>query len=466
MDTRDFSVDTIEEIYDIIEELKNQGTFLDSMGDFWIRGEPSAVMLCTYAANGEMEEYYRKYADSMNLTKEKFGKIVENVRAVDKKYQEKFTDAKEEMQDFQEKLKNLAQEISMRTISLSEGQYHRAVEVLEGEDNQKKRQLETLIGVTRGSSGSSRMEEKIKEILKYSVGNGNLEDELDVESTESGISQKRKMITKVEELKQQFKKGKITQDELISQICELYHVEDYGSKINYSLAVKKYQPEKKAAIVSDIFSTVLYIIGEDGIDAEKIEEIRQSVSAKSYIDDETWDMVEKAFRGVVVGVNAAVAADYYGNVGKVESGGKSVDTGSLKVVETRDPKIANDEWLERGYDRPPYNCDYEVKVVEAGNEEYVRVFSYNEEGKSNKLGGWLMRKRDIEGLTPKQIADKYALPKVPTHICDVNVNPDFNLQTGIANPVEEWGSGGGQQFDTMGKRLPKSAFVNERLIGE
>ena len=168
------------------------------------------------------------------------------------------------------------------------------------------------------------MEEKIREILKYSVGNGNLEDELDVESTESGISQKRKMITKVEELKQQFKKGKITQDELISQICELYHVEDYGSKINYSLAVKKYQPEKKAAIVSDIFSTVLYIIGEDGIDAEKIEEIRQSVSAKSYIDDESWDMVEKAFRGVVVGVNAAVAADYYGNVGKVETSyGKS-----------------------------------------------------------------------------------------------------------------------------------------------
>ena len=32
----------------------------------------------------------------------------------------------------------------MRTISLSEGQYRRAVEVLEGEDNQKKRQLETF----------------------------------------------------------------------------------------------------------------------------------------------------------------------------------------------------------------------------------------------------------------------------------------------------------------------------------
>ena len=394
MDTRDFSVDTIEEIYDIIEELKNQGTFLDSMGDFWIRGEPDAVMLCTYAANGEMEEYYRKYADSMNLTKEKFGKIVENVRAVDKKYQEKFTDAKEEMQDFQEKLKNLAQEISMRTISLSEGQYRRAVEVLEGEDNQKKRQLETLIGVTRGSSGSSRMEEKIREILKYSVGNGNLEDELDVESTESGISQKRKMITKVEELKQQFKKGKITQDELISQICELYHVEDYGSKINYSLAVKKYQPEKKAAIVSDIFSTVLYIIGEDGIDAEKIEEIRQSVSAKSYIDDETWDMVEKAFRGVVVGVNAAVAADYYGNVGKVESGRNTATT--IDYSYKFDRELAN------------FNDGYEIRTTV---DKDLILVQYSSDAPDASLCYWTTVDEANGITTLNDYMDKLALSK-------------------------------------------------------
>ncbi len=334
MDTRDFSIDTIEEIYDIIEELKKQGTFLDTVSDFWLRGEPDAVMLCTYAANGEMEEYYRKYADSMNLTKEKFQKIVENVRAVDKKYAEKFASAKEEMQNFQTKLKNLAGEISMRTISLNSEEYRKAVEVLEGEDNEKKRKLEALIGVKRGNSQSSAMEEKIREILKYSIGSGNLEDEIDVESTEAGISQKRKLIASVESLKEQFQKGKITQDELISEICDLYHVEDYGSKINYSLAVKKYQPEKKAAIVSDIFSTVLYIVGEDGIDSEKIEEIRQSVSAKSYIEDETWDMAEKAFRGVVVGVNAAVTAQYYGNVGKVESGSTSINPNKIRYSQS------------------------------------------------------------------------------------------------------------------------------------
>ena len=36
----------------------------------------------------------------------------------------------------------------------------------------------------------------------------------------------------------------------------------------------------------------------------------------------------------------------------------------------------------------------------------------------------------------------------------------------IANKVDAWGKGGGQQFDTMGKRLPKSSFINERRIGE
>lgn len=107
-----------------------------------------------------------------------------------------------------------------------------------------------------------------------------------------------------------------------------------------------------------------------------------------------------------------------------------------------------------------------MKVVEAGNEEYVRVFTYNADGTSNKLGGWLMKKSDIEGLTPAQIADKYALPKEPTHICDVKVSTNFNLQTGIANSVEGWGNGGGQQFDTMGQLIDEDAFVNERLIRE
>lgn len=46
------------------------------------------------------------------------------------------------------------------------------------------------------------------------------------------------------------------------------------------------------------------------------------------------------------------------------------------------------------------------------------------------------------------------------------MNSDFNMQTCIANSVEGWGNGGGQQFDTMGKFIDEDAFVNEKLIDE
>ena len=182
----------------------------------------------------------------------------------------------------------------------------------------------------------------------------------------------------------------------------------------------------------------------------------------------------KTFRIVANGIekvakeNADEAVEAVGKGSKAVGKGalKTVDTGDLKVMEMKTPEVANSEWLAKGYDKPPYNQNFEVKVVQAGNEKYVRVFSYNSDGTSNKLGGWLMKKSDIEGLTPAQIADKYALPKEPTHICDVNLDPDFRLQTGISNPVEGWGKGGGQQFDTMGKIVDEDAFVYERLIGE
>ena len=144
---------------------------------------------------------------------------------------------------------------------------------------------------------------------------------------------------------------------------------------------------------------------------------------------------------------------------------KPVDTGDLTVVETRSAETANAEWAERGYTNPPYDPEYEVKIVEAGNEEYVRVYSYDEAGKANKSGQWIMKKDDILGLTPAEITDKYALPKEPTHMCDVELPSDYKLECGIANRVDGWGSGGGLQFDFMGQRVADSSFVNEVLIG-
>lgn len=65
------------------------------------------------------------------------------------------------------------------------------------------------------------------------------------------------------------------------------------------------------------------------------------------------------------------------------------------------------------------------------------------EGVNRSQGSWLMKLSDIQGLTPAQIQDKFALPYAPTHYCYVNVPAGVQMYTGVAAPVVGWGNGGG-----------------------
>lgn len=69
-----------------------------------------------------------------------------------------------------------------------------------------------------------------------------------------------------------------------------------------------------------------------------------------------------------------------------------------------------------------------------------------------------MRREDIQGLTPEQLKDKFALPSLPKFVVDVNLDVGTHLRMGVVNPLEGWGSGGEIQFDLMGQRI--GAFVN------
>jgi hypothetical protein len=150
--------------------------------------------------------------------------------------------------------------------------------------------------------------------------------------------------------------------------------------------------------------------------------------------------------------------------GKIEKDklGSSLINQKYKVLETKSAKGANSEWANRGYDKPPVKPDTIVYVVEAGNNEYVRLFNRNDDGESNMIGRWVMRKKDIEGLSLEQIKDKYALPVIPKYICDVHIPSDINLEVSYANGLEDWGIGGGVQFDTMDVQLEPEWFVNPR----
>jgi len=123
----------------------------------------------------------------------------------------------------------------------------------------------------------------------------------------------------------------------------------------------------------------------------------------------------------------------------------------------------NDWWKkEKNYENSPYKN--ELNVYEMTLEEdttFVRVYDGDN---SHQAGNWFMRREDVEGLTPRQIQEKYALPQEPRYITEVIIPKGTNIRMGIANAVEGWGAGGGIQFDLMNQRI--GTFINPRKIQE
>lgn len=121
----------------------------------------------------------------------------------------------------------------------------------------------------------------------------------------------------------------------------------------------------------------------------------------------------------------------------------------------------NQWWLdEMDYDNPPYLPKSKVQQIELKEDTvFCRVY----DGKnSGMIGGWVMKRSDIEGLTPEEIQDKFALPQKPVKVCDVALPKGTQLRAGLCNPLEGWGKGGGVQFDLMGQKI--GDFINEQDI--
>ena len=160
---------------------------------------------------------------------------------------------------------------------------------------------------------------------------------------------------------------------------------------------------------------------------------------------------------------------------EVGSGAPAIDSGRIekdelgnllinqqyKVLETKSAEGANSEWANRGYDMPPVKPGTIVYVVEAGKDEYVRLFNKK---KGNIAGRWVMRKSDIQGLTLDEIKNKFAIPTEIDSICSVKFPPNIRLEVSIVNPLPEVGEGGGIQFDTMDEFPKPNWFINPREL--
>jgi len=131
------------------------------------------------------------------------------------------------------------------------------------------------------------------------------------------------------------------------------------------------------------------------------------------------------------------------------------------VIEETTGDATNKWWQEEmGYENPPYLPKSKVQHIELKEDtKFCRVYDGENSG---MYGGWVMKASDLEGLTPEEIQDKYALPQKPIMICDVTIPAGTKLRTGLCNPLEGWGKGGGVQFDLMGQRVGE--FDNERKL--
>jgi len=112
--------------------------------------------------------------------------------------------------------------------------------------------------------------------------------------------------------------------------------------------------------------------------------------------------------------------------------------------------------------KPPYKPGTVVKEIELLEDTtFVRVYDKMPDG-SGMYGSWVMKAEDIEGLTPLEIQNKFALPNTPRYICDVELDAGTHIRLGEVNSVDGWGNGGGIQYDLIGQRIGE--FGNERLL--
>jgi filamentous hemagglutinin len=108
--------------------------------------------------------------------------------------------------------------------------------------------------------------------------------------------------------------------------------------------------------------------------------------------------------------------------------------------------------------RAPYAVDTRARIIQLENDRiFVRVYG------EQTLGRWMMRPKEIQGLTPKQIQEKFALPELPTYISEVHLPKGSYLQIGTTASQVGWGSGGAIQYQAL-DWLNKNMFQNTRIF--
>ena len=139
-------------------------------------------------------------------------------------------------------------------------------------------------------------------------------------------------------------------------------------------------------------------------------------------------------------------------------GGTAIKVSGVGKVGKTSSKNAN--VINKNYGEPPYKKDTKVYDIKTGKEQdFVRVHN----GGKSETGYWLARKKDIEGLSPKQIQEKFNLPDTPKYISDVKVPKETKVRVGKVGK-NKWGTSEGANQYELQERIPKSSYTNQEQI--
>ena len=146
--------------------------------------------------------------------------------------------------------------------------------------------------------------------------------------------------------------------------------------------------------------------------------------------------------------------------GQTLTSGVNAGANAITNVRAISAEEANAPFVAKGWN-PPYDSSSQVRTFTTTNEiGFVRV-SIAE----NPQGAFLVRADEIAGMTPKQIQQHLALPKVPTQISDVVVPTGTEMQVGRVAAQPSFGvtNKGGTQYQLLNP-IPSSSFGTPRPI--
>jgi len=122
------------------------------------------------------------------------------------------------------------------------------------------------------------------------------------------------------------------------------------------------------------------------------------------------------------------------------------ESGAFEVIGETPAEVANKRWEFAGLDRPPY--DSEAPVFQLRLKQDIKLIRYYDGDISRLYGNWAMIETDTAGLNMTQIKDKFALPEIPTKMCEVYLKAGDVIEISVAGRLD-WGSGGGMQIDLL-----------------